>query len=207
MISMRATFTTVLLLAALHAAPPTFAQSAKPAPAAITTAKATFAGGCFWCMEEAFDAVPGVVATVSGYMGGDTANPTYEQVSTGRTGYAEVVQIEYDPKRVSYEQLLQAFWHNIDPTQRNAQFCDHGSQYRSAIFYQGEEQKRLAEASRAALEKSKPFKGEIVTQIVPAGAFYPAEDYHQDFYRKNPVRYKYYKTGCGRAARLKELWG
>ena len=206
MISKRDAFTTVLLVAGLCAAAPAFAQSAKPT-AASATSKATFAGGCFWCMEEAFDAVPGVVATVSGYMGGNTPNPTYEQVSTGRTGYAEVVQVEYDPKRVSYEQLLQAFWHNIDPTERNAQFCDHGSQYRSAIFYQGEEQKRLAETSRAALEKSKPFKGDIVTQIVPAGAFYPAEDYHQDFYRKNPLRYKYYKTGCGRAARLKELWG
>ena len=206
MISMRDAFTTVLLVAGLCAAAPAFAQSAKPT-AASATSKATFAGGCFWCMEEAFDAVPGVVATVSGYMGGNTPNPTYEQVSTGRTGYAEVVQVEYDPKRVSYEQLLQAFWHNIDPTERNAQFCDHGSQYRSAIFYQGEEQKRLAETSRAALEKSKPFKGDIVTQIVAAGAFYPSEDYHQDYYRKNPVRYKYYKTGCGRAARLKELWG
>ena len=178
-----------------------------PSSKPTAVAKATFAGGCFWCMEEAFDPVPGVIATVSGYMGGKTRNPTYEQVSTGRTGHAEVVQIEYDPKRVSYEKLLQVFWRNIDPTQRDAQFCDHGSQYRSAIFYHDAEQKRLAEASRSALVKSKPFKGEIVTEITQAAEFYPAEDYHQDYYRKNPVRYKFYKTGCGRAARLKELWG
>jgi peptide-methionine (S)-S-oxide reductase len=158
-------------------------------------------------MEEAFDPIPGVLSTVSGYVGGKTKNPTYEQVSTGRTGHAEVIQIEYDPKRVSYEKLLEAFWRNIDPTQREGQFCDHGSQYRSAIFYHDEEQKRLAEASRAALLKNRPFKGEIVTEIVQAAQFYPAEDYHQDYYKKNPVRYKFYKTGCGRAARLKELWG
>jgi len=179
--------------------------SAAPKPGA--TAKATFAGGCFWCMEEAFDPVPGVLATISGYMGGKTKNPTYEQVSTGRTGHAEVIQIEYDPKRVSYEKLLEVFWRNIDPTQRDGQFCDFGSQYRSGIFYHDVEQKRLAEASRSALLKSRPFKGEIVTEITQAAEFYPAEDYHQDYYRKNPVRYKYYKTGCGRAARLKELWG
>jgi peptide-methionine (S)-S-oxide reductase len=140
-------------------------------------------------------------------MGGKTKNPTYEQVSSGRTGHAEAVQVDYDPKRVSYEKLLDAFWRNIDPTQSDGQFCDHGSQYRSVIFYQNDEQKRLAEASRATLVKSKPFKGAIVTDITQAGEFYPAEDYHQDYYKKNPVRYKFYKTGCGRAARLKELWG
>jgi peptide-methionine (S)-S-oxide reductase len=158
-------------------------------------------------MEEAFEPVAGVTAVISGYMGGKTKNPNYEQVSSGRTGHAEVVQIEYDPRRVSYEKLLEIFWRNIDPTQPDAQFCDHGSQYRSAIFYHDETQKRLAEASRAALVKSKPFKGEIVTEISKAAEFYPAEDYHQDYYKKNPVRYKFYKTGCGRAARLKELWG
>jgi peptide-methionine (S)-S-oxide reductase len=158
-------------------------------------------------MEEAFEPVAGVTAVISGYMGGKTKNPNYEQVSGGRTGHAEVVQIEYDPKRVSYEKLLEIFWRNIDPTQPDAQFCDHGSQYRSAIFYHDETQKRLAEASRTALVKSKPFKGEIVTEISKAAEFYPAEDYHQDYYKKNPVRYKFYKTGCGRAARLKELWG
>ena len=207
MISFRtAAFALVLAFAIAGMAPGT-AQSAQPAAKPGATAKATFAGGCFWCMEEAFDPIPGVIATVSGYMGGKTRNPTYEQVSTGRTGHAEVLQIEYDPKKVSYEKLLEVFWRNIDPTQRDAQFCDHGSQYRSGIFYHDEEQRRLAEASRAALAKNKPFKGEIVTEVTKAAEFYPAEDYHQDYYKKNPVRYKYYKTGCGRAARLKELWG
>src|SRR5206468_759095 len=130
-------------------------------------------------------------------------NPTYEEVSGGRTGHAEAVQIEYDPKRVSYEKLLDVFWHNVDPTQKDGQFCDHGNQYRTAIFFQDDEQKRLAEASKAALAKNKPFKGEIVTEIVAATKFYPAEDYHQDYYMKNPIRYKYYRTGCGRDARLK----
>ena len=179
-----------------------YAQSKPAAPA-----KATFAGGCFWCMEEAYEKLPGVISAVSGYMGGRTRNPTYEQVSTGGSGHAEVVQVQYDPTKITYEKLVEAFWRNVDPTQRDGQFCDHGSQYRSAIFYQGEEQKKAADASRAALEKSKPFKGEIVTQIVPAAEFYPAEEYHQDYYKKNPVRYKVYKTGCGREARLQAVWG
>jgi peptide-methionine (S)-S-oxide reductase len=179
---------------------------AQPAPKPATV-KATFAGGCFWCMEEAFDQVPGVVATVSGYMGGHVKNPTYEQVSTARTGHAEVVQVEYDPSKVTYARLLEVFWRNIDPTQKDAQFCDFGSQYRSGIFYHDEEQKRLADASRAALVKSKPFKGEIVTEITKASQFYPAEGYHQDYYLKNPARYKFYKSGCGRESRLKQLWG
>ena len=179
----------------------------KQAAANPATARATFAGGCFWCMEEAFDKVPGVIATVSGYMGGHVKNPTYEQVSTARTGHAEVVQVEYDPAKVSYARLLEVFWRNIDPTQKNAQFCDHGSQYRSGIFHHDEEQKRLAEASRMALQKSKPFKGEIVTEIEKASEFYSAEGYHQDYYQKNPARYKFYKSGCGREARLKQLWG
>jgi peptide-methionine (S)-S-oxide reductase len=170
-------------------------------------ATATFAGGCFWCMEGPFDRLPGVDATISGYTGGRTANPTYEQVSSGRTGHAESVTVVYDPKRVSYEQLLDVFWHNIDPTTRDRQFCDTGSQYRTAIFYRDDAQRKAAEASRAALEKSKPFKEPIVTEIVMAGAFTPAEDYHQDFYVKNPVRYNLYRTGCGRDARLKQLWG
>jgi peptide-methionine (S)-S-oxide reductase len=181
------------------------AQAKPAAPPAY--AKATFAGGCFWCMEEVYEKIPGVISAVSGYMGGRTKNPTYEQVSTGGTGHAEVVQVEYDPRKVSYEKLLDAFWHNVDPTQRDAQFCDHGSQYRSAIFYHNEEQKKATDASRAALEKAKPFKGEIVTQIAPAAEFYPAEEYHQDYYKKNPVRYKVYKTGCGREARLQAVWG
>jgi peptide-methionine (S)-S-oxide reductase len=171
------------------------------------TAKATFAGGCFWCMEEAYDKVPGVLATTSGYMGGKVKDPTYEQVTTGRTGHAEVVQVEYDPKQVTYAKLVEVFWRNIDPTQKDAQFCDYGPQYRSAIFYHDDEQKRVAEASRAALQKSKPFKGEIVTEITKASAFYSAEGYHQDYHAKNPARYKFYKSGCGREARLQQLWG
>ena len=181
------------------------AQTQKTPPPAY--AKATFAGGCFWCMEPPFDKLPGVISTTSGYTGGQIRNPTYEQVSGGQSGHAEAVQVEYDPKRISYEKLLEVFWHNIDPTQRDGQFCDHGPQYRTAIFYHNDEQKRLAEASKAALVKNKPFKGEIVTEITRATEFYPAEDYHQDFYRKNPIRYKFYRTGCGRDARLKELWG
>ncbi len=175
--------------------------------AAQGTAKATFAGGCFWCMEPPYDKLPGVISTTSGYMGGKKRSPTYEEVSTGTTGHAEVVQIVYDPAKVSYEKLLEVFWRNIDPTVRDQQFCDVGSQYRTAIFFHDEEQKRLAEASKAALEKSKPFKAPIVTPVQAAGDFWPAEDYHQDYYKKNPVRYKYYRTGCGRDERLRQLWG
>jgi peptide-methionine (S)-S-oxide reductase len=177
------------------------------AGAAAATAKATFAGGCFWCMEPPYDKLPGVISTTSGYMGGKTRNPTYEQISTGTTGHAEVVQVEYDPSKVTYQKLLDVFWHNVDPTQRDGQFCDHGSQYRTGIFYHNEEQKKLAEASKAALQKGKPFKGEIVTEITAAPEFYRAEEYHQDFYKKNPARYKLYRTGCGRDARLQALWG
>jgi peptide-methionine (S)-S-oxide reductase len=148
-----------------------------------------------------------VDATISGYTGGRTANPTYEQVSSGSTGHAESVQVVYDPAKVSYEKLLEVFWVNIDPTTKDRQFCDGGSQYRTAIFYHDEAQRKAAEASKAALDKSKPFAEPIVTQIVMAGAFTPAEDYHQDYYVKNPVRYKLYRTGCGRDARLKQLWG
>jgi peptide-methionine (S)-S-oxide reductase len=179
--------------------------SAQTAPA--TTAKATFAGGCFWCMEPPFDKLDGVISTTSGYTGGTKVNPTYQEVSAGSTGHAEAVQVEYDPKKVSYEKLLDVFWHNVDPTQKDGQFCDHGTQYRTGIFVHDADQKRLADASKAALGKSRPFKGEIVTEIVPATTFYPAEDYHQDYYIKNPLRYKLYRTGCGRDARLKEVWG
>jgi len=168
---------------------------------------AYFAGGCFWCMEPPYDNLPGVTATISGYTGGRVANPTYQQVSSGSTGHAEAVAVVYDPKKVTYEKLLDVFWHNIDPTVRDQQFCDHGNQYRTAIFFANEEQRKAAEASKAALDKSKPFKEPIVTQIVMAGPFYPAEDYHQDFYTKNPVRYNLYRSGCGRDARLKQLWG
>lgn len=176
-------------------------------PAASPLAKATFAGGCFWCMEEVFEAVDGVVSVISGYTGGRQAHPTYEEVSAGGTGHAEAVEILFDPARVSYEKLLQVFWWNIDPTTPDRQFCDAGHQYRSAIFYHDEMQRRLAEASKLAIERTKPFKEPIVTEIVPASPFYPAEDYHQDFYRKNPLRYKFYKFNCGRAQRLVQLWG
>lgn len=171
------------------------------------TEAATFAGGCFWCMEAPFDKLPGVISVTAGYTGGSLKNPTYEQVSGGGTGHAESVQIVYDPARISYEKLLDVFWHNIDPTVKDRQFCDAGHQYRSAIFYHGDGQQRMAEASKAALGKSKPFKAPIVTEIVPAGVFYPAEEYHQHYYKKNPIRYRFYRGGCGRDARLKELWG
>ena len=174
---------------------------------ASPSAKAYFAGGCFWCMEEAFEKVEGVVSVVSGYMGGTAANPTYEEVSAGRTGHAESVEVFYDPTKVTYQKLLDAFWHNVDPLTPNAQFCDHGSQYRSAIFYSTEEEKRLAEDSKSAIEQAKKFPAPIVTQLVPSSTFYPAEDYHQDYYKKNPLRYKYYKYGCGRTNRLEALWG
>ena len=168
---------------------------------------ATFAGGCFWCMEGPFDKLPGVISTTSGYTGGHKVNPTYEEVSDGGTGHAESVQIVFDPHKISYEKLLDVFWHNIDPTVTDRQFCDIGHQYRSAIFYHGERQRRLAEQSKAALEKSKPFAGPIVTEITAAGPFYPAEAYHQDFYLRNPIRYKFYRYRCGRDRRLEELWG
>jgi peptide-methionine (S)-S-oxide reductase len=169
--------------------------------------RATFAGGCFWCTESDFDKVPGVVSTTSGYTGGQSRDPTYEQVSAGRTGHAESVLIVYDPKKVTYERLLEVYWHSIDPTTPNAQFCDVGSQYRTAIFYHSEEQRKLAEASKAKLEKDKPFKAPIVTEIVPAKEFYVAEEYHQNYHTKNPIRYNFYRTGCGRDARLAQLWG
>ena len=170
-------------------------------------AKAVFAGGCFWCMEEAFEKVEGVVSVTSGYMGGFKPDPTYEEVSAGNTGHAESVEVVYDPAKVSYQKLLDHFWKNVDPLTPNAQFCDHGSQYRAVIFFGNEEEKRQAEASKQAIEQSKRFKEPIVTQIVMASKFFPAEDYHQDFYKKNPIRYKFYKTSCGRVNRLEQLWG
>jgi peptide-methionine (S)-S-oxide reductase len=190
----------MLIALATIAALPAMAQ--KP-----TLAKATFAAGCFWCTEEAMDEVPGVVSTTSGYMGGTTKNPTYEQVSTGRTGHTEVVEVVYDPAKVSYEKLLEQFWLNHDPTVKDRQFCDAGSQYRPEIFYHDDDQKRLAEASKAKWEKAKPFRQPILTPITKASEFWRAEDYHQDYYIKNPVQYKFYVTGCGRYARLDQLWG
>jgi peptide-methionine (S)-S-oxide reductase len=175
--------------------------------AANNPAKATFAGGCFWCMEHPFDELPGVVSVTSGYTGGQKKNPTYEEVSAGSTGHAEAVQIVYDPAKVSYETLLNVFWHNIDPTTKDRQFCDSGHQYRSAIFFQDEEQHRLALQSKAQIEKTKTFKEPVITEITQASVFYPAEEYHQHYYKKNPIRYKFYRTSCGRDRRLKELWG
>ena len=169
--------------------------------------KATFAGGCFWCMEPPFDEIDGVVSTTSGYSGGPEKDPTYEDVSSGRTGHTEVVQVLYDPAKVSYEELLEVFWRNIDPTTEDRQFCDWGSQYRTGIFFHDEEQGRLAEASKRRIEDSGQLDAPIVTEITPFTAFYPAEKYHQDFYKKNPVHYKRYRTGCGRDETLRRIWG
>lgn len=171
------------------------------------TETAIFASGCFWCTESDFDKVPGVISTTSGYIGGHKKNPTYREVSAGGTGHTEAVQVVYDPAKVSYAQLLEHYWRNVDPTTPNAQFCDRGSQYRSAIFYLSDEQKRLADASKAALEKNKPFKEPIVTEISAATTFYPAEEYHQNYHDRNSVRYNYYRWSCGRDQRLEELWG
>jgi peptide-methionine (S)-S-oxide reductase len=174
---------------------------------AADRAQAIFAGGCFWCMESPFDSLPGVISVTPGYSGGQKKNPTYKEVSAGGTGHAEVVQIIYDPTRISYSALLAVYWRNIDPTVADRQFCDVGHQYRAAIFYSGKEQYAAAVASRATLEKNRPFREPIVTEITPATEFYPAEEYHQHYYKKNPLRYKYYRSGCGRDKLLKELWG
>ncbi len=176
-------------------------------PASTPVAEAIFAGGCFWCMEPPYDQLPGVLSTTSGYIGGHQANPTYEQVSAGSTGHAEAVLVRYDPRQVSYARLLEVFWRNVDPLTANAQFCDRGSQYRSAIFYLDAEQQRLAEASKQQLATSGRFRQPIVTEVAAAGTFYPAEAYHQDYYQRNPLRYKYYRYGCGRDRRLEALWG
>jgi peptide-methionine (S)-S-oxide reductase len=188
---------------AARSAAPAPPEKAAPAPAAL--ARATFAGGCFWCMEQPFDALDGVVSTTSGYTGGRTVKPSYEEVSSGGTGHAEAVQVVYDPTRVGYEKLLHVFWRNIDPFDARGQFCDKGTQYRSAIFVQDEEQRRLAETSKRELQAR--FKEPIVTEIVAAAEFYPAEGYHQDYYKKNPARYRFYRFGCGRDGRLKQVWG
>ncbi|HEY7530731.1 MAG TPA: peptide-methionine (S)-S-oxide reductase MsrA [Gemmatimonadota bacterium] len=178
-----------------------------PTAVPSTVALATFAGGCFWCMEPPFDEVEGVLSTTSGYTGGKVRNPTYEEVSAGGTGHAEALRVEYDPAKVSYRELLDVFWRNIDPLVENRQFCDVGEQYRSAIFYHDEEQRRLAEETKRGIEASGRFDRPVATEIVPAGEFWPAEEYHQDYYRKNPIRYKFYSFNCGRERRLRELWG
>jgi peptide-methionine (S)-S-oxide reductase len=197
----------LLVISALLASVVEAAGKGDPPAEGPKLAKATFAGGCFWCMEHPFDSLEGVVSVMSGYTGGTKKNPTYQEVSAGGTGHAESVQIVYDPARIGYPKLLEVFWHNIDPTTPNRQFCDAGNQYRSAVFYHDEEQKRLVEESKRELERTKPFRGSIVTEIAPASVFYPAEEYHQQYYKKNPVRYKFYRYNCGRDQRLKELWG
>lgn len=169
--------------------------------------KATFAGGCFWCTQAAFAHLSGVQETRAGYLGGHKKNPTYEDVCSGTSGHAEALEIIFDPAQVSYQELLEIFWQNIDPTQENQQFHDQGDQYRTAIFYHDETQKRLAEASKEALEKSERFSRPIVTEIVPAGEFYPAEDYHQEYYKKNPLRYNFYHVASGREEYKKRMWG
>ena len=171
------------------------------------SAVAVFAGGCFWCTEADFDKLPGVLETTSGYIGGSIENPTYEEVSSGRSGHFEAVQVRFDPRQTSYAKLLEAFWPTIDPVNGNGQFCDNGPQYRSAIFYLDAEQQRLAEASKTALAASGRLQQPIATVIQAATTFYAAEDYHQDYHRKNPLRYNYYRHGCGRDQRLQELWG
>lgn len=170
-------------------------------------ALAIFAGGCFWCSEADFDKVPGVLQTTSGYIGGTIENPTYEEVSSGRSGHSEAVLVRFDPRQTSYAKLLEAFWPSIDPLNGNGQFCDNGPQYRSAIFYLNAEQQQLAEASKAALAASGRFQQAIATELRAATTFYPAEDYHQDYHSKNPLRYTYYRHGCGRDQRLQQLWG
>ena len=190
-----------LALAALTALA---ALGAAPAPAQ-ERAKATFAGGCFWCMEPPFDKLDGVISTTSGYTGGRKANPTYEEVSAGTTGHTEAVEIVYDPRKVTYARLLEVFWRNIDPSTADRQFCDVGSQYRAAIFYHDDAQRRLAEQSKQAV--AQRLRRPVVTEVQPAAPFYVAEEYHQDYYKKNPIRYRFYRTGCGRDQRLEQIWG
>ena len=185
---------------------PNPSAASAPAPAA-KLGQATFAGGCFWCEEATFEGLPGVVSVTSGYTGGHTVNPTYDQVTSETTGHKESVRIVFDPNKTSYAKLLQVFWHNVDPTQADGQFCDIGDSYRSAIYYMDDDQHRLAEQTKKQIEMSARLKGPIVTIIAPAGPFYPAEEYHQDFFKKNPKRYHEYRLGCGRDRRLAELWG
>lgn len=197
-----------LALAVLPAAAgPVRPSAAAKKPTPRPTAVATFAGGCFWCLETAFEGFPGVIAVISGYTGGTEPDPTYEEVSSGRTGHAEAVQVRFDPARVSYARLLDRFWTSIDPTQAGGAFCDVGEQYRSAIYWHDESQRTLAEESKAALVASGRLPGQVVTEIAKAGPFHHAEEYHQDFWKKNPLRYRAYRAGCGRDRRLEEIWG
>jgi peptide-methionine (S)-S-oxide reductase len=201
---LRPNWLSAVMLSALIAAATGYAQTKNPDPG---LAKATFSGGCFWCMQPAFDGLPGVLSTQAGYTGGHKQNPTYEEVSTGTTGHAESVQVTYDPKKITYRKLLDVFWHSIDPTVRDQQFCDTGNQYRTAIWYSTPEEKREADQSKAELEKNKPFKEPIVTEITALSTFYPAEDYHQQYCQTHKVAYGLYRYNCGRDQRLRELWG
>jgi peptide-methionine (S)-S-oxide reductase len=209
----RTTITAVLAAWAAAAASPRAAEEegAHERTAVVASdreaAVATFAGGCFWCMEPPFDKTDGVLETIVGYTGGDTANPTYESVSSGTTGHTEAIEVRYDPGKVSYAELVGIFWRNVDPTTPDRQFCDVGSQYRAAIFYHDEEQREIAQRTKKEIEAAGTLPSPIVTQIVAASKFYPAEEYHQDYYEKNPVRYKYYRWGCGRDQTLEKLWG
>ncbi len=205
--SRKGLLTTITLITFTIACATAFTISASYAKQGNVPAKATFAGGCFWCMEEAFEKVPGVASAKSGYTDGHVKNPSYEAVSAGGTGHTEAIEVLYDPSVISYEQLLKVFWKNVDPTTQNRQFCDPGTQYRPAIFHHDETQRRLAERSKSSVMGSKTFSAPITTPIVKASVFYAAEEYHQDYYKKNPLRYKYYKWNCGRAQRLAELWG
>jgi peptide methionine sulfoxide reductase msrA/msrB len=198
--------TLIGIVAAVSASKKQTATDSNENPTA-KSAVATFAGGCFWCMESAFEKDEGVMEVISGYMGGHTENPTYEQVSSGKTGHLEVIKVIYDPDKIDYDALLDLFWRQIDPTDAGGSFADRGPQYRSAVFYHTEEQKRLTEASRNRLEQSGRYDKPIVTEIRKAETFYPAEDYHQDYYRKNPIRYKFYRHGSGRDAYLETIWG
>jgi peptide-methionine (S)-S-oxide reductase len=198
---------TFILLAVVWLAAATCGNLTMAEAADQRTEMAIFAGGCFWCMEPPFDELDGVISTMSGYTGGDLANPTYEQVSAGGTGHAEAVRVVYDPNTISYAQLLDVFWRNVDPIDASGQFCDRGDQYRSAIFYETDDQKRLAEQSRSELEGQHRFDKPIATEIVAASEFFPAEEYHQDYYLKNPIRYKFYRYNCGRDQRLARIWG
>ena len=193
-------FMTAAMLAAI-------ATSSVSAASDDDLAVATFAGGCFWCVESDFDKVPGVVETISGYTGGTVANPDYKQVTEGGTGHREAVQVRYDPTQVSYERLLHTFWRSVDPTDGDGQFCDRGESYQTAIFVGNDEERRLAEASREMLERSMVLDAPVVTPIESAGEFFPAEDYHQDYYTKNPVRYRFYRFSCGRDSRVQQVWG
>jgi len=199
-------------LALVVLAAPCPVRSAPSTPDASSAAKpevkrATFAGGCFWCMETAFEGRPGIVAVISGFSGGKEAHPTYDEVSAGRTGHMESVEVVYHPSEISYERLLEIYWHNIDPTQGDGQFCDRGAQYRSAVFVRDDNERRLAEHSKSAIEKAKTLHAPIVTRILPFTGFWPAEEYHQDYFHKNPDDYHRYREGCGRDRRLEELWG